>query len=1041
MTEHRFYAYCDEGTSNSTKTTLVAGTDVYWLPGDEISVYGSDEPFKATITEPSPYTDFVGNAPTRIDYYAMYPFSLVNNWESFPDVILKLPPIQTATKGSFANELNAAIGYAKAIDKSMKFKNIFGYIKFTVPDSLRNLVSVTVESINSEQISSYCRVTCTDEFPSARPNATASNSVQLVSDSLMEAGSYYIALIPGTYKSGLKFTFKNSEGKIAIKAISRTLTLAAGHIQNIGTIKGLVFEDFQSDPIPPDDEIWYITSDRSVAEPRTKDVFGATIISNIYENGKGIIKFDGPVTKIGEKAFWYCEKQDKLINVYLPESVTELGKFAFCGCSVLDHITIPSKVTKIGNAALASPMGGGVKTIINKSEKLTEIANGAFNSECLTEFRGVLASDDNKCLVQNRKMIAFAKGGLTQYSVPSGIDTIGKETFINCRELTKVVLPDGLRVIESQAFSECISMVEINIPESVTEIGDNAFLWCEALKEIRLPDKLMNLGSGAFSACYKLESVHLGNNIKTINNYTFSNCFELKTIKIPDTIESIGREAFKNCPKLKEFDCKFATPDKRAIIINNSLIAFAPYEMKEYMIPVGVTKVEASSFYGCSELQNISIPEGVTEIADYAFYECGLTSLVLPSTLRYVKPYMFSENDKLGEVYCLASKPPTAIGSWSSSTGIFPEDAIIRVPEGSVDAYKSAFIWNKYNILSFDEEIYTSSDYSQDGVVTTLQNASIGNGIDVVFMGDAYSDRQIANGDYDADINKAMELLFSEEPYRSFREYFNVYNVKAVSSTEGYGLGATAFSGYFGNGTAVGGNDTKVKSYALKAISSNRMDNAIIIVMMNREYYAGTCYMYYPTNTNIHGNGLSISYFPLGTDDDMLSGLILHEAGGHGFAKLADEYAYPSMGTIPDELVESYQKQQINWGWWKNVDFTGETSIIKWANFLSDSRYQYDGLGAFEGGFTYWSGVWRPTENSIMRENSNGFNAPSREAIYYRINKLAFGLSWNYDYEEFVNYDAINRSTSSFTSEDNYVEKVYEPTAPPVIIPHAWNEY
>ena len=77
-----------------------------------------------------------------------------------------------------------------------------------------------------------------------------------------------------------------------------------------------------------------------------------------------------------------------------------------------------------------------------------------------------------------------------------------------------------------------------------------------------------------------------------------------------------------------------------------------------------------------------------------------------------------------------------------------------------------------------------------------------------------------------------------------------------------------------------------------------------------------------------------------------------------------------------------------------------------------------------------------------MRHNTGGFNAPSREAIYYRIHKLAYGNEWEYDYEEFVEYDARNRasSVSAAAARPNYVEKVFEPTSPPVVIPHPWDE-
>ena len=99
-------------------------------------------------------------------------------------------------------------------------------------------------------------------------------------------------------------------------------------------------------------------------------------------------------------------------------------------------------------------------------------------------------------------------------------------------------------------------------------------------------------------------------------------------------------------------------------------------------------------------------------------------------------------------------------------------------------------------------------------------------------------------------------------------------------------------------------------------------------------------------------------------------------------------------------------------------------------------------MPSFEGGLTYWSGVWRPTEDSIMRYNTGCFNAQSREAIYYRIHKLAYGDSWEYDYEEFVEYDAVNRSSSSAPqkSRRNYVERPLEPTAAPVVVGKSWRD-
>jgi len=340
-------------------------------------------------------------------------------------------------------------------------------------------------------------------------------------------------------------------------------------------------------------------------------------------------------------------------------------------------------------------------------------------------------------------------------------------------------------------------------------------------------------------------------------------------------------------------------------------------------------------------------------------------------------------------------------------------------------------------------KLYESSDFSEDGKVVTLQTASVGNGIDVVLMGDAFTDRLIADGTYDDMMNVIYSNFFKVEPYKTFKNMFNVYYVKVVSKNDVYG-GETALEGEFGEGTHVGGNDQTCFEYALKAITDDRMDDAMIIVAMNSDAYAGTCYMYYPSSdSGTYGSGTSVSYFPRGGDEETFAQLLHHEANGHGFSKLADEYAYEDMGTVPTQEVTDTKTQQTNIGWWKNVDFTSDVSAVRWSYFINDTRYTNEHLGCYEGGMTYWTGVWRPTENSIMRHNTGGFNAPSREAIYYRIHKLAYGSSWEYDYEEFVEYDAVNRSaaaTAARSRQTNYVEQPFVPTAPPVVMKKSWRD-
>lgn len=330
---------------------------------------------------------------------------------------------------------------------------------------------------------------------------------------------------------------------------------------------------------------------------------------------------------------------------------------------------------------------------------------------------------------------------------------------------------------------------------------------------------------------------------------------------------------------------------------------------------------------------------------------------------------------------------------------------------------------------------YYSEDYSRDGNVVTVQTHTAGNGIDLVFFGDAYTDKDIKAGTYQADMQRGIDAFFSVEPYASFRNLFDVKYVELVSASNTFDADSkTALSTYFGEGTLVGGNDNLVSSYCKSVTGKSNLNDVTAIVMVNARKYAGTCYMYYNYSGDC-GLGFSVSYFGMGTatsGQTSMEAVLRHEAGGHGFGKLADEYSYYNNGTIPSSEVSTYKNLQ-GFGWYPNVDFTSNPFSIKWTKFIQDNNYSAEQIGVYEGGATYWSGIYRPTENSIMRYNTGKFNAPSREAIYLKIHKLAFGSSWTYDYNEFLEYDVINRTSVSQTRGDVPVEENIPPLHPPVV--------
>lgn len=291
-----------------------------------------------------------------------------------------------------------------------------------------------------------------------------------------------------------------------------------------------------------------------------------------------------------------------------------------------------------------------------------------------------------------------------------------------------------------------------------------------------------------------------------------------------------------------------------------------------------------------------------------------------------------------------------------------------------------------------EQAYYTSSDYSKDGEVQTLQTATEGSGIDLVIMGDAFIDYDMnADGNYETMMRKAMEQFFAVEPYKSFRNRFNVKAVKVVSPNEEFASDAKH---------SIAQDDQVAFKYAKKAIGADA-DKAMVMVVYNATAATGRSY------TTMYEDGSFVAYCM-----DGVSTVLNHEAGGHGFAFLADEYIEPGNEslTLPTERKDELDKAHAK-DWYMNVDYN-QGSQSTWKDYFIDSRYSSENIGSYEGAFLYGKGCYRPTENSMMRFNDAPFNAPSREAIYKRIMTLS-DPSYKYSHEDFVKFDiATSKSVS-----------------------------
>lgn len=661
--------------------------------------------------------------------------------------------------------------------------------------------------------------------------------------------------------------------------------------------------------------------------------------------------------------------------------------------------------------------------------------------------------------VESVKSHEYVNGmGVIRFHFP--VTTMNGEVFRES-DVTQVYLPEGFEGIRG-GFSFGFSKIKkISIPRSMVYCYGAPFRGCEEMEGIYGNENFHTADNLCFiSTIYDLRSIttFLGRDctsykieegIEYLSAYSFENLPNLKSVTLPASVRGIDNYAFTGSTELDAIygpqitDNRFFTRDTKlvALIVRKDFPSY-------YRVPDHITGIETNGLNGIDGLEEIDMGDQLQYLSVASFCYCkNLRKITLSARLKEISPknFVVSWNpftgcENLEEVYLRAPIPPAFYGGDEETN----PNLKIYVPMESLEAYRKSS-WSifgdriqgyKYTDLP---EIYTSSDYSQDGKVTVHQRASRGKGVNIVLMGDGYTDRDIASGLYGKDMDFMYESLFTLEPFASFKEMFNIYSVTAVSATDNAGDGVhTAFETEFGPGTQILANHGAVIDYGLKALAENEMDEALVIVSLNSDRYAGTTYMFSPSENKggDYGSGFTIAYVPKDKTEEAFASILHHEANGHGFAKLGDEYFYGN--TITSDEISRVREVQQKYGWFRNIDFTGDPYSVGWSRFIFDSRYVSENIGVFEGGYTYKWGVWRPTETSLMVDNVGEFNAPSRESIYYRINKLSYGEGWSYDYEDFVAYDLSVRNTRSVNGKDKFRSE--EALSSPVIVESGWRQ-
>lgn len=672
-------------------------------------------------------------------------------------------------------------------------------------------------------------------------------------------------------------------------------------------------------------------------------------------NLTGELYIPSTVEYIGDMAFGNYDSYDRCFfrdELVLPARMKYLGSGAFAGCPYLTGtIRIPEGLDVINNfcapnmTAKVLRIPQGVKKVNGLGGQPASIIFPEGVEEINSLFGG--SSQPWGPLDQRRKSLRSIK-------LPNTLRRLGEWAFAGTG-ITHLSIPEGIEYIPYYAFGQCNYLQDtVVIPSTVQQIHEQAFFACEKLNAVVLPEKLNEIRDFAFCGCRSLYYIRCMNpEPPAISGSAFDGVEKNEcALVVPEGAEEAYRQAegwreFKRISTYQNFVCR----PMHAKLLNN-----------------GNTRTIVLNSDG--NWQVTHCPDWVHPSKTSGFKKTELTVKI--------DAMAHGNGDRRDSIVFTLTDKTAANGD-------------------PITCY--------YGIEQFDYE------YDEDSQMQ-LQKATQGKGVNIVFLGDGYDAEDIAIGRFLEDVKEGMEYFFAVEPYKTYQGYFNVYANMAMSFESGVCSSVdmwrdTKFSTIFGAGDngRLSVNADEVMSYVLQdvaasAVTEQNVDRSLVVCVLHSDAYEGITAMY--------DSGAAVAFVPHSRQDypNDYRGLMQHEAGGHGFGKLGDEYIYHRANIFScscmccahvDAVLSAKAK-----GWFRNLSLDGRYSTNEWRHLIFHPQYG-DIVDLYEGGHMHSKGIYRPETNSCMNNNVPYYNSPSRQAIVERIMEYA-GQSFNFD--EFVAHDS-----------------------------------
>ena len=702
---------------------------------------------------------------------------------------------------------------------------------------------------------------------------------------------------------------------------------------------------------------------------------------------------------IGSNAFYGCKYLSG--SLIIPEGVTEIKRGAFNGCIGLNGIlSLPSTLKKLGNRGEDDMGDEGTDYYGGVFQNCRNLTGNLILPDNLELIRGYCFSGcsglygELRLPAKLKRMgncaFSYCSGFSGSLSIPQGITALPSEAFHNCGFNGTLTLHDGITNIANDAFANCHFKGELHLPKSLKVISENVFCNNDFSGTLTLPSTLTHIGSNAFANNWRLMGVlDIPNEVESIGESAFSNCKMLEGIIFPESMETIRQGAFSDCFGITSIRCKGTMP---AHIESGAFNGVAKDNFTLEVPESAIAQYQAAS--GWCDFKRIAAHH---ELVCRPSVACAL------STEHKQKLVINAEGE-----WEVASKPDWCEVSPASGNKKTEVTLTIKGMAKNADSRDGKVVF-RLKDKDYTHECSVSQygyEYGEDEWIT-LQKATKGNkgGINIVLLGDGFNAKDIASGEYLKNIKQEVEYFFGIEPYKTYRDYFNVYTAIPLSTESGVGTVNTIrynrFNTTFTGGVGLKADYDEVFSYALGAPTVNKgnLNQTLIIIVPNSTDYGGICQMW--------EDGSAIAFCPQSTYGYPLDtrGVIQHEAGGHGFGKLGDEYIYHNAFidfcdcTCCGHVLEFNGAKSL--GWYDNLELTGKMHSVGWSHLIFDDRYS-DIVDIYEGGYMHNRGVFRSEPNSCMNNDIPYYSTISRESIVKRIKAYA---GETYSFEDFVKND------------------------------------